>query len=70
MDPDTKTRGIKERKSGRGSEFLRQTPCPAVICEPFFGDNEGDWSQWGNVEGRERLGNIYANACYRYFVEG
>jgi len=23
--------------------FLRGTHCPAVICEPFFGSNPGDW---------------------------
>lgn len=37
-------RGIKPVDNfGRGSEFVRRTHCPAVICEPFFGSNEGDW---------------------------
>lgn len=35
----TKARGPKEDGGG----FLRSTPCPAVICEPFFGSNESDW---------------------------
>jgi len=30
--------------SGRGAEFLRRTPCPAAICEPFFGSNPRDWA--------------------------
>lgn len=42
--PEIKDRGIKPRSSGdRGSDFLRATHCPAVICEPFFGDNKEDW---------------------------
>lgn len=37
-------RGTKPRTSAdRGGEFLRLTHCPAVICEPFFGDNAADW---------------------------
>lgn len=37
-------RGLKPiSKGGRGYEFLRSTSCPAVICEPFFGDNPTDW---------------------------
>jgi len=42
--PQFTSRGIKPRKKGsRGSAFLRNTHCPAVICEPFFGTNEDDW---------------------------
>jgi N-acetylmuramoyl-L-alanine amidase len=37
-------RGTKPcNAASRGGDFLRLTPCPAVICEPFFGTNEGDW---------------------------
>ena len=37
-------RGAKAKSAGdRGGEFLRLTRCPAVIAEPFFGDNEADW---------------------------
>ena len=28
--------------SGRGGGYVYKTPCPAVICEPFFGSNNGD----------------------------
>lgn len=39
-----KPRGIKQvTVRDRGAEFLRRTPCPAVICEPFFGSNEANW---------------------------
>lgn len=42
--PLQKERGVKGKASGdRGAEFLRRTHCPAVICEPFFGDNPSEW---------------------------
>lgn len=37
-------RGVKAKgASDRGALFLKETPCPAVIAEPFFGDNSEDW---------------------------
>lgn len=44
-------RGVKPRTAAdRGALFLQRTHCPAVICEPFFGDNPADWTlatkQW------------------------
>lgn len=43
--PQLPSRGAKSKTSGdRGAEFLRLTRCPAVICEPFFGDNAADWA--------------------------
>lgn len=37
-------RGVKGIGSkDRGGEFARLTPCPAVLCEPFFGSNKSDW---------------------------
>ena len=42
--PLSANRGIKAKVSGeRGGEFLKLTHCPAVICEPFFGDNPAEW---------------------------
>ena len=42
--PQIKARGIKPKTGGaRGAEFLKGTHCPAVIMEPFFGSNAGDW---------------------------
>lgn len=37
-------RGVKRLTGAdRGAEFVKLTHCPAVICEPFFGDNPQDW---------------------------
>lgn len=36
----------------RGGQFLRRTPCPAVICEPFFGSNRNEWASIGNAQER------------------
>jgi N-acetylmuramoyl-L-alanine amidase len=42
--PDAKARGIKGiYPKDRGAQFVRATPCPAVIAEPFFGSNARDW---------------------------
>jgi N-acetylmuramoyl-L-alanine amidase len=42
--PMSVNRGIKAKISGeRGGEFLKLTHCPAVIAEPFFGDNPQEW---------------------------
>jgi N-acetylmuramoyl-L-alanine amidase len=42
--PSAVSRGSKPRVSGdRGGEFLKLTHCPAVIAEPFFGDNPQEW---------------------------
>lgn len=39
--PSRGLKGLHMRDNGAG--FVRSTPCPAVICEPFFGSNERDW---------------------------
>jgi len=41
--PDKPSRGIKQRLTGNGSGFLRKAPCPAVIVEPFFIDNNSEY---------------------------
>lgn len=43
--PGQRNRGLVSipSVSGRGGGFLRCMACPAVICEPFFGSNPGDW---------------------------
>lgn len=46
--------------SGRGFEFLHRTPCPAVICEPFFGSNPGEWALYSSEHGRQTLAESYA----------
>lgn len=66
-DPNPRTRGVKARSSGRGAYFLRKTPCPAVICEPFFGDHTGDWSHWGHLDGKRALAAINAQGIARFY---
>jgi N-acetylmuramoyl-L-alanine amidase len=40
------SRGVKPTlASGRGGLFLSKTAMPAVLLEPFFGDNPADWSR-------------------------
>lgn len=54
-------RGVKPiAPGGRGFEFLRRTPCPAVICEPFFGSNEVEWTLYNKETGRNLLAESYA----------
>ena len=44
--PEHKRRGLKpiRTEQERGGTFLMRTHCPAVICEPFFGNNPDDWT--------------------------
>jgi N-acetylmuramoyl-L-alanine amidase len=43
--PDHKARGlVPVVAKGRGEGFLRCTPCPAVIAEPYFGSNPQEWA--------------------------
>lgn len=64
--PGARNRGLKPvDASDRGSGFLRQTPCPAIICEPFFGSNSAEWEQYASQP--HRLVEIYANALSDYF---
>ena len=44
--PELRSRGLKAigGSDERGAGFLRQTHCPAVIAEPFFGSNASDWA--------------------------
>jgi N-acetylmuramoyl-L-alanine amidase len=65
--PDQVDRGLKPRGAGdRGALFLRWTPCPAVICEPFFGDNPDEWSVFGGNAGRARLAMAVADGILRW----
>lgn len=53
--------GVYPRSSGNGAQFLRVTPCPAVLTEPFFGTNAQEWGVYGTDQGKERLASIYAD---------
>lgn len=64
--PNARNRGIKPIDStDRGALFLRGTPCPAVICEPFFGSNSAEWEEYASQP--HRLVELYANALSDYF---
>lgn len=53
-------RGIKGiSRNGRGYGFVKYTPCPAVIAEPFFGSNVGEWNAFQNAA--NELAEVYAN---------
>jgi len=59
--PGAVCRGLQPiAPGGRGFEFLRRTPCPAVICEPFFGSNTDEWLLYTKETGRNRLAEAYA----------
>lgn len=51
---------------GRGSQFLRKTQCPAVIWEPFFGDNPAEWGFWESDIGRGLLVQILHDSLKEY----
>ena len=66
--PDLASRGVKPRQSRqRGSAFLRETHCYAVIGEPFFGTNVEEWRMINNNRGK--LAGVYARAITK-FVDG
>lgn len=65
--PKAKARGVvlSRSEAERGGGFLRHTPCPAVILEPFFGNNSAEWALYsGNMD---RLAEMYASAITKYF---
>ena len=49
--PEQTDRGVKGRTADdRGALFLQWTPCPAVICEPFFGSNHWEWFDFSDAQ--------------------
>lgn len=66
--PNSRKRGIKPiNAADRGALFLKLTPCPALICEPFFGSNKAESAQYG--ANKQALANAYAAAIDRYFTK-
>jgi N-acetylmuramoyl-L-alanine amidase len=45
--------------SQRGGQFLRGTHCPAVICEPFFGSNQAEWTYFAGHQ--QELAQVIAD---------
>ena len=63
-----KNRGLKPiRPEDRGGGFLRRTHCPAVITEPFFGSNPGEWGKFATAQ--EKVAEIYASGLTKYLRE-
>lgn len=63
--PRAVNRGILARNAKHnGAGFLRRTPCPAVILEPFFGSNAKETEIYS--DSRELLASTYADALYAW----
>lgn len=61
-----KDRGAKPKTAkSRGARFLRETHCPAVITEPFFGSNEEDWEMF--KDSFDTLGSSLAEGFINYY---
>lgn len=56
--------GIYKNKSGNGSGFLKLTPCPACLTEPFMRSNPDDWEFWKGKHAEMALINVEALAIY------
>ena len=56
------SRGCKTRQGQRGDyyAFVRDTKCPAVICEGVFVDTKADAAQAGTKEKQQAFGIAYA----------
>lgn len=58
-----KSRGLKTKKNAYGSDyfgFIRQTKCPAIICEGVFVDNKADAVKADTEEKCRAFGVAYA----------
>lgn len=53
---DIVNRGVKERTSGRGVGFLTKMKAPAIIVEPFFGD-EKEAKKFENIKKHSKILN-------------
>lgn len=65
--PDSRSRGIKPCDAeSRGSLFLRLTPCPALILEPYFGSNKAETECYSTT--LPLMAKAYADAVTAYFA--
>ena len=63
--PQATARGAKPLgSSDRGSLFLRLTPCPSVILEPFFGSNKEETGFY--TKNQTAVAHCYADALEAY----
>ena len=64
------SRGVRTGKGSSGRDyyyFIRQTSCPAVICEAAFVDNKADAEMLDTEAECKRFGEAYARGILRYF---
>lgn len=67
--PDHPSRGIQPKSANdRGALFLSLTHCPAVIAEPFFGDNPTEWARFSSADGVAQLVQAYANGISNWIA--
>lgn len=62
------SRGLKTKVNDRGTDyfgFIRQTTCPAVICEAVFVDNKADAAQADTDEECKAFGEAYAKGILK-----
>lgn len=62
------SRGVKARTNSKGYDyygFIRQTKCPAVICEGVFVDNASDAAQADTDAECEAFGEAYARGILK-----
>lgn len=65
--PNHPNRGLKPKSHrDRGALFLSLTHCPAVIVEPFFGDNPREWEFFSREEQIETYVEALANGIERW----
>jgi N-acetylmuramoyl-L-alanine amidase len=66
--PERVARGVKPLGlDNRGALFLRLTPCPAAILEPFFGSNKNETEFFG--ANQKALAETYADAIDAFFAK-
>lgn len=56
-------RGVKTRKTGRGSESLMSGKAPAILSEPFFGSSSKDKLKFDEWYEEEALAELYIDAA-------
>lgn len=62
------SRGLKTKKNSSGKDyfgFIRQTKCPAIICEGVFVDNASDAAQADTDEECKAFGIAYAKGILK-----
>ena len=62
------SRGCRTRLNSSGKDyyaFIRETICPAVICEGFFVDNDTDVKIADTIEEQKNFGVTYAKGILR-----